>query len=77
MELIGLLVFADGCYWICSEVEEWACPFGVGDRAEVLVAGQWQAVTMQSDDSHGCSLRLTSGRWLLPAQGMRVRVAHM
>lgn len=70
MELTGELLFSDGCYWIINEVERWTCPFGAGDRAEVLIGGKWLAVTMQSDGY----LHTASGRRLLPMQLMRVRV---
>jgi len=76
MELIGWLIFADGCYWVCNDAEGWACPFGVGDGVEVLVGGQWQAVTMHSGGYRGRYLRLADGRWTRPALCMQVRVAR-
>ena len=77
MELIGLLTFGEGEYRVYNEQEGWACPFVVGDRAEVLLGGQWQAVSMKSNGCGGHYLRLADGRWLRPALRMQVRIAKM
>jgi hypothetical protein len=75
MELIGCLVCADGCYWVCNHQEEWAWPFNVGESADVLVGGEWLAMTMHSGGYRGRYLRAVDGRWLRPALCMQVRVA--
>jgi hypothetical protein len=74
MELIGCLVFADGCYWVCNQTEGWVCPFGVGDTLDIFVGGEWLAMTMKSGGYRGRYLRAVDGRWLRPALCMQVRV---
>ena len=75
MELIGCLVFVEGCYWVCNQTEAWVWPFEVGERADVLVGNEWLAMTMHSGGYHGRYLRAADGRWLRPALCMQVRVA--
>lgn len=74
MELIGCLVFVDGCYWVCNQAEAWVWPFEVGESAEVLIGGEWQAMTMYSGGYRGRYLCAADGRWLRPALCMQVRV---
>ncbi|HEY6541617.1 MAG TPA: hypothetical protein VIZ18_11790 [Ktedonobacteraceae bacterium] len=76
MELIGCLVCVDGCYWVYNQAEEWVWPFEVGECAEVLVSGQWLAMTMHSGGYRGRYLRAIDGRWLRPALCMQVRVGY-
>jgi hypothetical protein len=37
MELIGVLTFGEGQYWVCNGEEAWAFPLQVGAWVEVLV----------------------------------------
>lgn len=68
MELIGVLEFCDGVYWVSNETEGWVCLFGVGDTLDVLVGGKWL--------SHDHAERRVSGaipaccRWAVAASGV-------
>jgi hypothetical protein len=75
MELIGVLTFGEGQYWVCNQEEAWACLLEVGDRVEVLMGGEWQAVTMLSGGYHGRYFCGMDGQCMRPALCMRVRVA--
>ena len=74
MELIGVLDFCDGVYWVHNQREGWVCPFGVGDTVDVWVGDEWLAMTMHSGGYCGRYLRAVDGRWLRPALCMQVRV---
>lgn len=69
MDLIGVLIFGKGQCWGCNGEEAWTCPLEVGDWVEVLVGGEWQAVTMWSGGYYGRYFCGADGRW------MRVRLA--
>ena len=75
IEMIGMLVFCDGEYWVCNAEEEWVWPFQVGEQAEVQVGGCWHRATMQSGGYRGRYLRFADGRWARPAVCMPVRLA--
>ncbi len=77
MELTGVLAFYGGRYWVCNSEEAWLCPLGVGDRAEVLVGGEWRAVTMQSGRYGGWYWRFADGQWSRLASCMQVRLVKM
>ena len=76
MELIGWLIFADGCYWVCNDAEGWACPFGVGDGVEVLVGGQWQSVTMQSGGYRASQRQSTDDQHQQSKDGAELAFPH-
>ena len=75
MELIGVLIFGGGQYWVCNQEEAWICPLAVGEWVEVLVGDEWLAMRMQSGGYHGRYLCSVDGQWMRPALCMRVRLA--
>ena len=75
MELIGVLIFSEGQYWVCNEEEAWAFLLQVGTWVEVLVGSEWQAVRMHGGGYRGRYLRSVDGGCMRPALCMRVRIA--
>ena len=75
MELVGVLTFGEGEYWVCNEEEGWAFLLQVGTWVEVPMGGQWQAVRMCSGGYQGRYFRGMDGQCMRPALCMRVRIA--